>query len=338
MEYFLDYLFFFAKIATFAVVILILLAASIGIARSGKTKAGIKITKLNEKLSDLKEQLKEETATKAEMKQWRKEEKKAQKGKAKDKTIPKKVFVLDFKGDIKASQITSLREEITAVLTVATEKDEVVVNIESGGGVVHGYGLCASQLHRLKEKNIPLTVTVDKVAASGGYLMACVANKIIAAPFSIIGSIGVLAQLPNFHRLLKEHRIDFEQLSAGEYKRTLTLFGENTPKAREKVQEELEETHELFKEYIHIHRPILNLKEVATGEYWLGTKALTLKLIDALGTSDDYLIQASETADIFKVEYAQQKSLSEKFTKSLQLSVQKFFQTWRQEENDSRLL
>ena len=108
------------------------------------------------------------------------------------------------------------------------------------------YGLAASQMQRIRDKKLKLTVCVDKVAASGGYMMAVVADKIIAAPFAVLGSIGVLAQVPNFHRLLKKHDVDFEMLTAGKYKRTLTMFGENTDKGREKFQEDIEDTHVLF--------------------------------------------------------------------------------------------
>ena len=128
-----------------------------------------------------------------------KQEVKAAKAKAKLATpqsdAKPRVYVLDFKGSMDAHEVASLREEVTAVLAVATPQDQVVVRLESPGGVVHGYGLAASQLQRLREKQIPLTVAVDKVAASGGYMMACVADKIVAAPFSIIGSIGVVARI-----------------------------------------------------------------------------------------------------------------------------------------------
>jgi serine protease SohB len=224
----------------------------------------------------------------------------------------KRIFVLDFKGDIKASEVSSLREEITALLTIADKQDEVVALIESSGGTVHGYGLAASQLRRIRDKEIFLTVAVDKVAASGGYMMACVANKIIAAPFAILGSIGVLAQIPNFHRLLKRFNIDFEQLSAGEYKRSLTLFGENTDKDRKKLQEELEDTHNLFKDFVKENREQVEIDMISTGEHWYGRRALDYKLVDELCTSDDYLSAAAADADIFEIKYERRKPITEK--------------------------
>ena len=263
-----------------------------------------------------KENLKaQKKADKAKTKADSKAAKKAKKtdGEQPDECHEKRIFVLDFDGDIRATAVASLRQEISAILTMAGGGDEVVVRLESGGGVVHGYGLAASQLQRIRERKIPLTVTVDKVAASGGYMMACVADRIIAAPFAIIGSIGVLAQLPNLHRLLQKHEVDFEQLYAGEYKRTLTLFGENTDKAREKMQQELEETHGLFKDYVKAQRPRLDIDKVATGEHWLGTRALELGLVDRLQTSDDYLMAARRDAQLILLNYVGRKTFLDRF-------------------------
>ncbi|GAA3949347.1 protease SohB [Allohahella marinimesophila] len=225
----------------------------------------------------------------------------------------KRVYVLDFDGDIKASEVDSLRESITAVLTLARPTDEVVVRLESPGGMVHSYGLAASQLGRIKARNIPLTVCVDKVAASGGYLMACLADKIIAAPFAIIGSIGVVAQVPNVHRLLKKNDIDVEVLTAGEYKRTLTILGENTEQGRAKFLDDLHETHVLFKEFVSTNRPVVDIEEVSKGEIWYGQRAIDKKLIDEILTSDDYLQASAKVADVYQVSYEEPKNLAEKF-------------------------
>ena len=240
----------------------------------------------------------------------------------------KRVFVLDFYGDINASECDLMREEITAVLSQATDKDEVVVKVESGGGMVHSYGLAASQLARITQKNIPLTVCVDKVAASGGYMMACVANKIVAAPFAILGSIGVVASLPNFHKLLKKNDIDYEMFTAGEYKRTVTMFGENTEKGRAKFVEDLEDTHVLFKEFVSENRPQVDIEKVATGEIWFGRRAKDVNLIDEIITSDEYLLSQIETADIFQVEYVYKKSIQEKLGFAAQGAVDRLLMTW----------
>nr|WP_267956324.1 protease SohB [Halomonas sp. MCCC 1A17488] len=211
------------------------------------------------------------------------------------------VWVLDFHGDLRATGAARFAEEISAVTAAASEGDEVVIRLESAGGLVHAYGLAAAQVDRLREAGLDTTVCVDKVAASGGYLMACAANQLRAAPFAVLGSIGVVAQLPNVHRLLKRHDVDVELLTAGEYKRTLTVFGENTEEGREKFQSDLEHIHELFKRHVAERRPTLDVEAVATGEVWYGRDALEKGLVDALGTSEAYLLARMEEARVVSV-------------------------------------
>lgn len=315
-EFFMDYGLFLAKTTTIILGILVVAIVLVALATRSKEehKAHIEIKKLNDKFEETEQALNSLLLTEKEQKALAKEFKTKKKAEAKAESHERpRVFVLDFDGDIRASAVGSLREEITAVLLVAKAGDEVVVNLSSPGGLVHAYGLASSQLVRIRDKGIPLTVAVDKVAASGGYMMACVADKIIAAPFAIIGSIGVIAQIPNFNRLLKKHDIDYEQITAGDYKRTLTMFGENTDKAREKFREEIQDTHELFKEFINTHRPIVELDKVATGEHWFATRAKDLKLVDELHTSDDYLLSRSADADLYKISYTAKKKLGSKF-------------------------
>ncbi len=312
MEYMADYSIFLAKLVTILVILLIIAGVILIIIRNRQEMDGhLEIKNLNQKFESMRLLLKSQIESK---KQFRKSIKAARK-KSKKKSgndTRKKTFVLRFNGDIRATEVNSLREEITAILSIASQNDEVVLLLESTGGTIHGYGLAASQLKRIREKNIKLTVAVDKVAASGGYMMACVGNRIIAAPFAIIGSIGVLAQIPNFNRLLKKHNIDFEEISAGEYKRTLTLFGENTPKDREKFRQEIEEAHKLFKEFISENRHQIDIEHVSTGEYWFGKRALELKLVDDLLTSDDYLVSSAMNSDIYEIRYIRKKPISEK--------------------------
>ena len=228
-----------------------------------------------------------------------------------------------------ASEVDHLREEITAILCVAEAQDEVLVKLESGGGVVHGYGLAASRLQRIKAKGLSLTVAVDKVAASGGYMMACVADKLIASQFAYIGSIGVLAQLPNFNKLLKKNDIEFEQHTAGEFKRTLTVFGENNDEGRAKFKEEIEEIHVLFKDFVQSQRPEMDIDKVATGEYWPGVKAKTLGLVDDLMTSDDYILSHYPEREIFSVKYSIKKNVAEKLGMSAaQVAERTLMKTW----------
>ena len=314
MEFLTEYGMFLAKLSTVCILLVVIIAAIIFIVMRTKGDGEhLNIKNINDKYETMSFMLSSQVLSKKDFKKFLKKHKQDQKEKEKESSEDKKkVFVLDFKGDIKASTVSSLREEITAILTIADTKDEVVVILESAGGTVHGYGLGASQLKRIRDKNIKLTVAVDKVAASGGYMMACVADKIIAAPFAIIGSIGVLAQIPNFHRLLKKMDIDFEQITAGDYKRTLTLFGKNTDKDREKFKEELEDTHHLFKEFVKDNRGQVDIDKIATGEHWYGKRAIDLNLVDELITSDDYLSSTAKDANIFEVKFERKKPVTEK--------------------------
>lgn len=314
-----EYGLFLAKTLTLVGAIVLAVLAIAIITSRGKEHARekLEIKNINDKFEEMAEAIKSSVLSKEEHKQAAKADKKQKKEDAKklksgEVSPRKRLYVVEFDGDIKASPLASLRQEISAILTVATPEDEVLVNLQSGGGLVHAYGLAASQLTRIKDKGIPLTVAVDKVAASGGYMMACVADKIIAAPFSIIGSIGVIAQIPNFNRLLKKHDIDYEQMTAGEFKRTVTMFGENTDKARQKFQEELEDMHVLFKEFITEHRPVVDINRIATGEHWPARRALELKLVDELKTSDEYLMSQSQSMDVYQVSFTIKKPIGER--------------------------
>lgn len=309
---------FTAKSFIIVAMILIVLIVFFALIARGKekTKGRLVIKNLNKDYNENSESLLSEIFSKKQFKQYLKERKTIEKAKEKKEDNGKNIYVLNFNGDMKATAVNSLREEITAVLNIIKKNDEVVVKLESAGGVVHGYGLGAAQLMRIREHNIPLTIAVDKVAASGGYMMACIANKILTTPFSIIGSIGVIVQLPNFHRVLKDKHIEFEQHTAGEFKRTITLFGENTEEGREKLQHEIEDIHQLFKNLIKEYRPNIDIKKVATGEHWMGQQALELKLVDEIKTSDEYLLERSKDATLFEVSYEVKKSFLSKLSAS----------------------
>ena len=284
MEFFADYASFLAKTVTLVIAIVVVLVTIAALRGKGRRRSAgqLQVSKMNEFYKGLRDKLEQSLLPKDQLKSLRKQQAKTDKKLKKQPEEKPRVFVLDFDGDIKASATESLRHEITALLTLATPADEVVLRLESGGGMVHSYGLASSQLARIRQAGIPLTICIDKVAASGGYMMACIGQKIISAPFAILGSIGVVAQLPNVNRLLKKHDIDYEVLTAGEYKRTLTVFGENTEKGREKFQQDLDITHQLFKNFVAKYRPQLAIDEVATGEVWLGVAAVDKLLVDEL--------------------------------------------------------
>jgi serine protease SohB len=314
-EFLAAYGLFLAELATLAALIAAVVLLIVAARRGGRAH-GLVVEHLNRSYEDSADELKATIDGKArfkkEAKARQKERKRENQAREREGRTRPRTFVLDFKGDIRASAVASLREEVSAVLQVARAGDEVLLKLENPGGTVHEHGLAASQLLRLRQQGLTLTVAVDKVAASGGYLMACVADRLIAAPFAIIGSIGVLAQLPNFNRLLEEKGVDFEQVTAGRYKRTLTMFGKNTPEGRDKLQKEVEDVHELFKAQIHEYRPQVDLERVATGEHWYGIRALELNLVDELKTSDDVLLEAAKNRDLYQVTFKRHRRWQER--------------------------
>ncbi|WP_354690667.1 protease SohB [Phytobacter sp. RSE-02] len=341
MELLSEYGLFLAKIATVVVAIAVVAILIVNLTQRKRQRGELRITRMSEDYKEMQEEMAVELLDSQQQKLWHKAQKKkakqdakAAKAKAKSGDMASagkpRAWVLDFKGSMDAHEVGALREEVTAVLTLVKPEDQVVLRLESPGGVVHGYGLAASQLQRLRDKQVPLTVAVDKVAASGGYMMACVADKIVAAPFSIIGSIGVVAQIPNFNRFLKGKEIDIELHTAGQFKRTLTLLGENTEEGRQKFRESLNETHDLFKGFVHQMRPQLDIEQVATGEHWYGSQALEKGLVDAVGTSDELLLGLFESHEVIGLRYQQRKKLIDRFTGSAAESADRLLMRWWQ--------
>lgn len=320
---FVDYLFqlglFAGKAFLIVLSITFILIIFVSVAYRMKAKHELEVEVLNEKYDDLSDLIKQGTYSKDELKN----EKKLTKKLKKKEETRQRAFVIDFEGDIKASSVSALREEVSSILKIAKKNDQVIVRLESPGGMVHGYGLAASQLKRFREHGIRLVACVDKVAASGGYLMACTAEKILAAPFAIVGSVGVLAQVPNFNRLLKKHDIDYQEITSGEFKRTISLLGEITPEGRKKFQEEIVDTHALFKEFVAQCRPQVDVQKIGTGEHWFGLRALELKLIDEIKTSDEYIMGLLDTHQVIRICYEAKKKLSEKIASAFSLAVRK---------------
>lgn len=309
-EFLADYGLFLVQVLTVAIVIVVLFAALASTARRGAQAEGLTVRHLNRSLEETRQRIRRtmsgRSAWRTDRRAWRRKQRAAR------DAGRNRIFVLDFRGDLRATATASLREEISAVLSVAEEGDQVLLRLENAGGAVHEHGFAASQLLRIRQQGLNLIVAVDKIAASGGYLMACVANQLIAAPFAIVGSIGVLAQLPNFHRWLEEKGIDFEQVTAGQHKRTLTLFGKNTEDARRKLREELDDVHALFKQQVAEYRPQVDVDRVSTGEHWYGLRALEMKLIDEIRTSDDFLLEAVDRHEVFLVRWHRRRKWTEK--------------------------
>lgn len=322
IEFLADYGLFLLKAVTIVVAIVVVVGVAASVGRRAAHE-GLEVESLNKKYKALAQTLRNAVLNKDALKKEAKEEKRRRKAQQKDDALRSRSFVIDFKGDLKASAVQSLREEVSALLEVATADDEVIVRLENHGGVVHEHGLAASQLARIRDREIPLSVCVDKVAASGGYLMACVATKIYAAPFAILGSIGVLAQIPNFNRLLDSHGVDFEQITAGKYKRTVTMFGKNTDADRQKLKDELEDVHALFKAAVGKYRPDLDLENVATGEHWYGTRALELGLADEIKTSDELLTEITADRDIYHLSFKIKQPLPKRMMANIESVFEK---------------
>jgi serine protease SohB len=314
---------FFSETLIIVLAIVAVLITIAGLIAKAKSQKSFDIELLHEKYKDQAQALKQALLSDSDLKTEKKRLKKEEKEKSKRADEKKsRIFVIDFlKGDIKASASENLREEVSTVLGVATSQDEVVVNVESPGGLVHSYGFAAAQLLRIRDAGIPLTICVDQVAASGGYLMACTGNKILAAPFALIGSIGVVAQVPNFNKVLKKYDVDYKEYTAGDYKRTVSLFGEITEKGEAKFKEQLEVTHELFKSFVSANRPKMDIAQVATGEFWYGELALKLGLVDEIKTSDDYLLAKAKNHQIIRISFEQKPSFSDKISDVLSKAV-----------------
>lgn len=330
MDALIEFGLFFGKIFIVFIFIVALLLITLVLSMRNKHKPSIEVENLNEKNEDLKTML---SAFVLDKKDFKKQQKNKEKEEKKNKVKKPHAYHLTFDGDISASQVKELRDEVTAVLNVAQTGDQVIVCVESPGGMVSGYGLAAAELVRIRDAGLQLTVCVDKVAASGGYMMACTAHKIVAAPFAILGSIGVLAQVPNINRLLKKHDIDYEEMTSGQYKRTVSVFGEITEKGREKFKEQLQDTHALFKQWVHTYRPQLNLEEVATGEYWFGLKAIELKLVDTIETSDQYLQKLLSTHTVVKIKFQQKKKLGDKLSEAFGMIIDRSIDKLIQKNN-----
>ena len=328
MEILIEYGLFVLKAFTIIVLIFIpIFFLVFSMRQSPETNESLKIKNLTKRYQSMANSLKVLTMNKEEKKRLKKTLKKEKKTNSKIKTKKKPVYVLNFQGDIEASNVENLKEEISAILQSETKCEEIVLNLESAGGTVIGYGLAAAQLKRIRDAGIKLTACVDKVAASGGYMMACVANKIVSAPFAIIGSIGVVAAIPNFSKILKKLDVDYELHTAGEFKRTITTFGETTDEGREKFKKDLQEIHDLFKEHVTKFRPGLDISKVATGEIWEGTKALEVGLVDEISTSDEYLMNFSKKHDVYEIKFETKKKIQDKLSRFLNILLKDFINT-----------
>lgn len=337
IEFFAEYGLFLLKTVTIVAAFVVIIGTAAAAGKKASHHEGLEIESLNRKYQELASALKQAVMKKADWKKEAKAEKERDKAEAKSDEEKPRVYVVDFKGDLKATAVPSLREEVSAILEVAQPEDQIIVRLENYGGVVHEHGLAASQLVRIRDREIPLTVVVDKVAASGGYLMACVANKIVAAPFAILGSIGVIAQLPNFNRLMDSHGIDFEMITAGKHKRNVTMFGVNTDEDRAKLKEELEDVHTLFKGAVGKYRPELDLDKVTTGEHWYGTRAVEHGLADEISTSDELLAKLVKDHELYRIAWKIKQPLQKRLMANVDSALEKVDSAGWRRRFESRL-
>ena len=308
---------FWLDLAAFVIKALVIVAAvgglAILIARLARSGDGgqdreIAIKSINDRYDAMRDaldaKLLEKKARKA-LAKARKKEAKTRHG----EPAGKRIYVLNFKGDLRATAVKNLGREIDAVLTVARPgDDEVIVRIDSGGGTVTGYGLAAAEIFRLRARQISVTASVDQVAASGGYMMACAADRIVAAPFAVVGSIGVVASVPNLHKLRQKNAIDYEDITAGEFKRTVSVLGEITPAGRDHFQGKLEAIHDAFKAHVAARRPGADVARIANGDTWLASDALALGLVDEIVAGDELLFRARDSARLYEVKWEARKS------------------------------
>jgi serine protease SohB len=337
IEFFAEYGLFLLKTVTIVAAFVVIIGTAAAAGKKAGHHEGLEIESLNRKYRELASALKQAVMKKGAWKKEVKAEKERDKAEAKSDEAKPRAYVVDFKGDLKATAVPSLREEVSAILEVAQPEDQVIVRLENYGGVVHEHGLAASQLVRIRDREIPLTVVVDKVAASGGYLMACVANKIVAAPFAILGSIGVIAQLPNFSRLMDSHGIDFEMITAGKHKRNVTMFGVNTDEDRAKLKEELEDVHTLFKGAVGKYRPELDLDKVTTGEHWYGTRAVEHGLADEISTSDELLANLAKNHELYRIAWKIKQPLQKRLMANVDSALEKVDSAGWRRHFESRL-
>ena len=156
-------------------------------------------------------------------------------------------------------------------------------------------------------------------------MMAVVADRIVASRLAVIGSIGVVGQVPNVHRLLKRFDIDVLEMTAGTNKRPVSLIGPLTDQGIETFKKQLSDTHRLFRDHVHRFRPQLDIEAVSNGDIWHGVDALTHGLIDEIATSDEMIDRARHEGDldVFSIRWRQAKNLRERLEESVSLITEK---------------
>ncbi len=220
---------------------------------------------------------------------------------------PPRLAVLRFQGlrDLNASGDQRLSEAIDEVLVNRDHFEEAVVIIDSPGGTTHGYGHAYALLERLSASGLKVTACIDRIGASGGYLMALPADRILAGPFAIVGSVGVVAGIPNVKRLLEEKGVSYRLFVAGDKKRVVHFADDDGPEVREYMDEKLAGIHTQFLQAVEKHRgDRVKLDEVRSGDHWSAEESVEkgLGLVDELQTSAEYLLERNREVALVMIE------------------------------------
>lgn len=235
--------------------------------------------------------------------------------------VRKTAVLLSFNGDINATEVIEFGRAVSMIVQMKDLVSEVYIIINSGGGVVNGYGLLASEIERLHYSEIETYALIDQVAASGGYMAACVANHVVAAPFAYIGSIGVVSEMPNFNQILSDNGINIEQHTAGKSKRTVTPLGKITDEDRNEFKKKLERIHRSFINHVSHYRNINDADEnknsiIFSGDYWIAeeTVELELGLVDEISTSQEFLLDKMKEYNIIEITFQENKTKKSKLS------------------------
>ncbi|WP_343192796.1 S49 family peptidase [Buchnera aphidicola (Taiwanaphis decaspermi)] len=226
------------------------------------------------------------------------------------------LYILDYNDKIKKNKIKKLREEISSIILVAKKNDEVLLRLENTSDIVYEYGLVIAQLQRLRKKGIKLIISIDKIVSNGGYIIACVADHISASPFSIIGPINIVVNIPNIDKYTQTSNLN-NQLNDCNTFTKLTLIKNNTKIYVNKIFNKLDIKKYIRNSFIKDMRPSLNLNKIFNQNYWIGENAINEKLIDSINTSDDILFSKKDTHNLLKIKYVYKSNIVEKYIVTL---------------------
>jgi len=219
-----------------------------------------------------------------------------------------KIAVIPLSGTITTADSSLLSgstitpELVKDYLTKAEEDKAVkaiVLRIESPGGEIAPCQEILWEIERVKETKL-IVVSMGSTATSGGYYISTKADKIVALPTTMTGSIGVISQLINIEGLLEKLGIQIETFKGGKYKDMYWGFRELTPEEEEIMQGMVDEYYEQFVDVVAEGRGLSEeeVRNLATGQIYTGTEAKELGLVDALGDLDTAIDLAAELAGI----------------------------------------